>query len=125
MEFKEAELKSAVADIFGELRLQIPLTQAQLAQRSGLSEETIRKLEHGLVVPSLTTLCVLAEAFEQSLTDLAAAIETRLDARVRMRSPGVFLHSRAGRGGRRAGKEKPFSLTPNDSEHPNHVPATP
>jgi transcriptional regulator with XRE-family HTH domain len=46
------------------------LTQEQLAERAGLSTDTIRKLERGSFSPSFTTLRGLARGLQLSLAGL-------------------------------------------------------
>ena len=50
-----------------ELRGQTGLTQKQLAARLGMTESMISRLERGDHVPSLKTLCRIAEAFGRQL----------------------------------------------------------
>jgi transcriptional regulator with XRE-family HTH domain len=59
------------------------LTQEQLAERCGLSSDTIRRLEHGSFSPSLDTLIKLCEGLSLSLSTLFSAFELgeRDDAR--------------------------------------------
>jgi transcriptional regulator with XRE-family HTH domain len=59
------------------------LTQEQLADRCGLSSDTIRRLEHGAFSPSLDTLTKLCEGLSLSLSTLFSAFELaeRDDAR--------------------------------------------
>jgi transcriptional regulator with XRE-family HTH domain len=51
------------------------LTQEQLAQRSGLSADTIRRLEHGSFSPSLETLRKLCIGLELRLSTLFESYE--------------------------------------------------
>jgi transcriptional regulator with XRE-family HTH domain len=51
------------------------LSQEQLAQRSGLSADTIRRLEHGSFSPSLETLRKLCFGLELRLSTLFEAYE--------------------------------------------------
>lgn len=51
------------------------LTQEQLAERSGLSADTIRRLEHGSFSPSLDTLRKLSAGFDLRLTTLFESFE--------------------------------------------------
>jgi len=46
------------------------LTQAQLAQRCKTTQQTIAKIEQGVVDPKLSTLQNIADALECELTDL-------------------------------------------------------
>lgn len=48
-----------------ELRRQHNLTLQQLADRAGLSSASIHKIEHNGMVPTITTLLKLAEAFDR------------------------------------------------------------
>jgi transcriptional regulator with XRE-family HTH domain len=61
-------------DLFGGyaklLREVRGLTQEQLAERCGLSADTIRRLEHGEFSPSLRTLRKVARGFEMSVSQL-------------------------------------------------------
>jgi transcriptional regulator with XRE-family HTH domain len=59
------------------------LTQEQLAERSGLSSDTIRRLEHGAFSPSLETLTKLCGGMSLRLSTLFTAFELseRDDAR--------------------------------------------
>lgn len=51
------------------------LTQEQVADRSGLSADTIRRLEHGTFSPSLETLRKLCEGLDLLLSTLFASFE--------------------------------------------------
>lgn len=63
-----------VGEVFGarlrELRRKHKLTQAQIAERSGLLQHHISELENGLRMPSLVTLLKLAAAIGCKPTDL-------------------------------------------------------
>jgi transcriptional regulator with XRE-family HTH domain len=48
-----------------ELRLHQDLTLQQLGKRAGLSSASIHKIEHNGMVPTITTLLKLAEAFDR------------------------------------------------------------
>jgi transcriptional regulator with XRE-family HTH domain len=50
-----------------ELRAYTGETQKQLALRLGMTESMISRLEHGHHVPSLATLCRIADAFDRRL----------------------------------------------------------
>jgi transcriptional regulator with XRE-family HTH domain len=47
------------------------LTQAELAEATGVTDETISRIERGRYEPAVSTLFRLAEALEVSLDDLA------------------------------------------------------
>jgi transcriptional regulator with XRE-family HTH domain len=65
-----------VGEVFGErlreLRLKHQLTQAQVAERTGMMQNHISELEHGLRMPSLVTLLKLAAAIGCKPTDLVS-----------------------------------------------------
>jgi len=50
-----------------EIRLSKKLTQAQLAEKVGLSEESISRLERGVTFPSLRTMENIAQAMDVPL----------------------------------------------------------
>ena len=52
-------------------RLRSGLTQAQLAEASGVTDETISRIERGRYEPAVSTLFRLAEALDVSLDRLA------------------------------------------------------
>lgn len=51
------------------------MTQEQLAERCGLSADTIRRVENGSLSPSLMTLTKLSAGLALSLSSIFAAIE--------------------------------------------------
>lgn len=53
------------------------LTQAEVADRSGLSSDTIRRIEHGGFSPSLDTLAKFARGLGITMTTLFAGFEKR------------------------------------------------
>lgn len=65
--------------LFGErlrdVRLRRKLTQETLAQLAGMSEAYISNMEHGLKVPSLTTVLRLAVALNCKVMDLVGAYD--------------------------------------------------
>ena len=65
-----------VGEVFGaqlrELRRKRKLTQAQVAERSGLLQHHISELENGVRMPSLVTLLKLAAAIGCKPTDLVS-----------------------------------------------------
>jgi transcriptional regulator with XRE-family HTH domain len=68
------------------------MTQELLAQRSGLSADTIRRLEHGSFSPSLETLRKLCIGLELRLSTLFEAYE--LGARDELRELADLLATR-------------------------------
>lgn len=53
-----------------EIRLKKNMTQEELSQKSGISESYISELENNLKMPTILTLCRLAEALEVEITKL-------------------------------------------------------
>lgn len=53
-----------------EIRLEKNMTQEELSQKSGISESYISELENNLKMPTILTLCKLAEALEVEITKL-------------------------------------------------------
>jgi transcriptional regulator with XRE-family HTH domain len=77
------------------LRLVRGLTQEVLAERSGLSPDTIRRLEHGSFSPSLETLNKLCTGLEIELSTFFEAAE--LGERDERRELVDLLFTRTGR----------------------------
>jgi transcriptional regulator with XRE-family HTH domain len=71
------------AEVFGrrlrEIRTERGLTQAALAQASGLIDTYISDMERGLKVPSLTTVLRLAGALECKPTALIKIFDVGFD----------------------------------------------
>lgn len=53
-----------------EIRLEKNMTQEELSQKSGISESYISELENNLKMPTILTLCRLAEALEVDISEL-------------------------------------------------------
>ena len=53
-----------------EIRLKKKITQEELSRKSGISESYISELENNLKMPTILTLCKLAEALEVEITKL-------------------------------------------------------
>jgi transcriptional regulator with XRE-family HTH domain len=51
-------------------RLAVGLSRGQLGERSGISRETIRRIELGLFMPRASTALALAAALDLDVTDL-------------------------------------------------------
>ena len=52
------------------LREQVPLTQAELAERVGVTRKTVNTVENGVFTPSATLAIKLAQALELSVEQL-------------------------------------------------------
>jgi transcriptional regulator with XRE-family HTH domain len=58
-----------------EVRLKRGVTQQALAVAAGMSEAYISNMEHGLKVPSLTTIIRIAVALDCKVMDLVGAFD--------------------------------------------------
>jgi transcriptional regulator with XRE-family HTH domain len=74
-----AQVTQPEGELFGhrlrELRQKRGLTQQAVADLAGMSLTYISNLEHGLKVPSLTTIVRLAVALEYRVKDLLSEFE--------------------------------------------------
>jgi transcriptional regulator with XRE-family HTH domain len=81
-----SELAKAFGQKVRQLRTARGLTQPQLADEAGLSEEWIRRIERGSTSPSFDTIEAIARALRADavipLQDRAADIHARLSAAV-------------------------------------------
>ena len=66
-EIEEYDIDAEVRDLVISARNAANLTQKQLAQRSGVSQANISKIENGNYHPSLSTLKRIAEALGKRL----------------------------------------------------------
>lgn len=53
-----------------KIRIEKNMTQEELSRKSGISESYISELENNLKMPTILTLCKLAEALEVEITKL-------------------------------------------------------
>ncbi|MFT7773266.1 helix-turn-helix transcriptional regulator [Roseateles sp.] len=65
------------------MRKALDLTQGQLAERAGVSRETVSKVETGAVDPQLSTLIELARAMDLEFMVVPRALRIELEAFVR------------------------------------------
>ena len=71
-EAKAADLfLAALADRIRGWREALEVSQATIAERSGLSVSTIQRIEAGTVDPKVTTLWALAKSMETEIYELA------------------------------------------------------
>lgn len=68
-----------VAALTAERKAQL-ITQAQLAERAGLSRMTVQRLESNGLDPRLSTLQEMAAVLDQELLVVPKALRARLDA---------------------------------------------
>ncbi|PVM82089.1 helix-turn-helix domain-containing protein [Caulobacter endophyticus] len=67
-----ASLREQVGDLIRHHRDRADLNQSQLAERIGMSQETISRIERGLLAPSFETLVDLASALNVDVRDFFA-----------------------------------------------------
>ncbi|WP_405354907.1 helix-turn-helix domain-containing protein [Ruminococcus sp.] len=66
-EWENSEIEYELTKTLISLRNQENLTQQQLAERTGLRQSNISRIENGSVVPSLTTLETIAHGLGKKL----------------------------------------------------------
>ena len=77
--------ESCIAENVARLRLYRKLTQAELAQRAGLSRVAVGKIERGEVEPQARTLDAMAKALEVPVGKLATPVRRLASVRFRAR----------------------------------------
>lgn len=94
-------IESEFAERVRAIRRYQQLTQRQLAHRSALSEDSIRRIERARFAPSLGTLAKLANGFELPLATLflPARLESKPDLDALLRTPHEVIQAvaRSGR----------------------------
>ncbi|WP_405338752.1 helix-turn-helix domain-containing protein [Fibrobacter sp.] len=70
MEYKDHILSEAIRLVFLESRRQRGLTQNGLSLRSNITRQFISQVEVGKRLPSINTICALANAYNKSLSQL-------------------------------------------------------
>ena len=70
MEYKDHILSEAIRLVFVESRRQRGLTQNGLSIRSNITRQFISQVEVGKRLPSINTICALANAYNKSLSQL-------------------------------------------------------
>ena len=70
MEYKDHILSEAIRLVFVESRRQRGLTQTGLSIRSNITRQFISQVEVGKRLPSINTICALANAYNKSLSQL-------------------------------------------------------
>jgi len=71
-------VRAAFASVILERRLEMNLSQKEVAERSGYSEEYIGKLERREHTPSLTTAIMVSTGLEKDPTDTFNAVRTKM-----------------------------------------------
>ncbi len=66
-----------IAKLIKETRNRHGLTQAELAEACGLTDETVSRVERGAVEPSLSTVAAIAEAFDMTIDELVGRAARR------------------------------------------------
>jgi transcriptional regulator with XRE-family HTH domain len=88
----KADATSRLARRLAAARRRAGLTQAELAEASGVTDETISRIERGRYEPAVSTFFRLADALDVSLDQLARDSERdrdRADRATARRPPGV------------------------------------
>ncbi|WP_280478207.1 helix-turn-helix domain-containing protein [Nocardia asiatica] len=76
---REIRLSMALAQAVYDRRTELGVTQADLAERAGLTQAKISRIEGSDAVPTLPLLAKLAEALDATLTIALDADDTRVD----------------------------------------------
>lgn len=63
----EYDIELEVRELIINTRTKLGITQKQLAEKSGVSQSNISKIENGTYKPSITILKRIADAFEKRL----------------------------------------------------------
>ena len=71
-------VRAAFASVIRELRLKLDLSQKDVAERSGYSEEYIGKLERRKHTPSLTASIMVSTALGEDPTDTFNQVRARV-----------------------------------------------
>ena len=75
--------KAALAERLGakiaELRLNVDMTQSDLAERLGIGDEHVSRFERGAVLPTLPRLLDIAEVFQTGFDELVLGASPRID----------------------------------------------
>jgi transcriptional regulator with XRE-family HTH domain len=72
---REDEARKALGALALRLRSDGGWTQAMIAERAGITEQYLRRIERGTENPSLTTLIALARALGISTSQLVREVE--------------------------------------------------
>lgn len=76
---REIQLSMALAQAVCNRRTELGLTQADLAERAGLTQAKISRIESSDTVPTLPLLAKLAEALDATLNIAVDADDTRVN----------------------------------------------
>ena len=79
MQQKTSQVRQLIGDNIRVYRQQLELTQAQLAEKTELSIQSLSKLENGLQFSRMDTYCRVAEALLVPLHSLFIAPELQID----------------------------------------------
>lgn len=65
--FLDYDIESEVSELISTVRAQLGITQKQLAEKSGVSQANISKIENGSYKPSIVTLKKIADGLGKRL----------------------------------------------------------
>lgn len=71
------QLAGVVGRAIARQRVAADLTQEQVAERLGIGNEAVSRMERGVVVPTVARLAELADIFQCELTDLLTEASNR------------------------------------------------
>lgn len=74
--FDETELARSVGKAIAQYRQAAQLTQDEVAERLGIGNEAVSRMERGIVVPTIVRLVELAEIFQCAASDFLAKTST-------------------------------------------------
>lgn len=74
-EFRRMDMRQIVGKNFARLRQAKGLTQEQVEERSGFSQQYLSSLERGMRNPTIITIYEIAQALEVDYVDLIRPIE--------------------------------------------------
>lgn len=77
MEQDNDQLMKGVGKAIARHRLACNLTQEDVAERLGIGNEAVSRMERGLVMPTIARLVELAQLFQCEAADLLTEVSTR------------------------------------------------
>ena len=72
-----SRLAGMVGRAIAKYRMAADLTQEQVAERLGIGNEAVSRIERGLVMPNVARLMQLADAFGCDISDLLTEVSSR------------------------------------------------
>ncbi len=66
-EWEETEIEYQIKTMLIQARLENKMTQKQLSEKSGIRQSNISRIEKGVCVPTIPTLCEIAKSYGKKL----------------------------------------------------------